>query len=86
VPIVYEFVERTTHAQNFIVMQLLGKNLANKKKSLGKKFTQNIAIDYLVSLSRFPFFLTKKFISRFKSLMRSKRFTTEGLFTETSSL
>lgn len=34
-PVVYEFVERTGVGQNFIVMKLLGKNLATKKKEFG---------------------------------------------------
>jgi len=45
----YEFVERP-NSQNFIVMQLLGKNLANLKKSMGRRFTIDYAIELLVTL------------------------------------
>ena len=48
-PPVYEFVERVGAAQNFIVMKLLGKNLATQKKLLGKRLTVEVAVDYLVS-------------------------------------
>lgn len=47
-PGVFEFVERHGAGQNFIVMQLLGKNLATQKKLLGKSMTVDVAIDYLV--------------------------------------
>lgn len=49
VPLCYEFVERHNGGQNFIVMMLLGKNLAKKKNKLGIMFTVNVAVDYLVS-------------------------------------
>jgi hypothetical protein len=48
VPLCYEFVERHNGGQNFIVMMLLGKNLAKKKNKLGQMFTVNVAVDYLV--------------------------------------
>ena len=52
VPLCYEFVERHNGGQNFIVMMLLGKNLAKKKNKLGIMFTVNVAVDYLVSAYR----------------------------------
>lgn len=45
----YEFVEMAHGQQNFIVMKLLGKNLANRKKEMGDEFTIDVAIDYLVN-------------------------------------
>lgn len=47
-PPVYDFIEKANGGQNFIVMKLLGKNLANQKKHLGKKLTVDVAVDYLV--------------------------------------
>ncbi|CDW88961.1 UNKNOWN [Stylonychia lemnae] len=46
-PAVYEFQERKNGGQNFIVMRLLGKNLANQKKLLGRKMTIELAVHYL---------------------------------------
>jgi len=46
---VYEFVEMAHGGQNFIVMKLLGKNLANRKKEMGDEFTIDVVIDYLVN-------------------------------------
>ena len=44
----HEFIEKPNGGQNFIVMKLLGKNLANQKKILGKSLTVDVAVDYLV--------------------------------------
>ncbi|TNV83274.1 hypothetical protein FGO68_gene1889 [Halteria grandinella] len=49
-PPVYEFVERGGAGQNFIVMKLLGKNLANQKKILGDSLTIDVAINYLLQM------------------------------------
>lgn len=43
---VYEFV-MNPEGSNFIVMQLLGKNLASIKKSQGKRFPLELAVDLL---------------------------------------
>eukprot|EP00347_Sterkiella_histriomuscorum_P020241 403338552 len=54
-PQVYEFVDRKSSGQNFIVMRLLGKNLANQKKVLGRKMTLDLATNYLVILQSLIF-------------------------------
>ena len=51
IPKVYEFVERKNGGQNFIVMKLLGKNLAVLKKQLGRKLTIDLSINILVIFS-----------------------------------
>ena len=48
---VYDYIENSQmDSSNFIVMKMLGKNLATLKKYKGKKFTSIFAIKLLVSL------------------------------------
>ena len=48
VPRVYDFIENSQF--NFIVMELLGKNIANVKKALGVSFTTAFALDILLQM------------------------------------
>ena len=50
---VYDFVESDQpNGQNFIVMKMLGKNLATLKKQKGKNFTPVFALRLLVNRIR----------------------------------
>ncbi len=52
---IYDFVESDqTNGLNFIVMQMLGKNLATIKKQKGKDFTPVMALRLLVSFCIVP--------------------------------
>lgn len=48
IPRVYDLVENPQ--SNFIVMELLGMNIASLKKSLGTKFTDAFAYDILIQM------------------------------------
>ena len=48
IPRVYEFVE--TEKFNYIVMELLGKNIANLKKSMGNYFSNTFAYNILLQM------------------------------------
>ena len=55
IPPVNEFIERNHGQPNFIVMKLLGKNLANRKKEMASNFTLDYVIDYLVKFIKFTY-------------------------------
>lgn len=72
---VYDFVKNVLpEGRNFIVMQMLGKNLASAKKSKGQAFSAEVALKLLVYLLS---------TSSFKSSTSYKLSTIRGLFTET---